>query len=125
MNDIAQKQEHVVTKQPARQPSVYSPDSVGNRLFAFGVFVLVLFVGCAWFLLTADKEHKTFSLVLGACWVIGVPIFFFIEHTYFFRKWGDTAQYDQFKRLQDQAAKVWAAAIVVLAAFFTQNFPGK
>ena len=125
MNETAPKQDPVSTDKPPRQPPVYSPASVGNRLFAFGVFVLALFVGCAWFLLTAGKEHRSLSLVLGACWVIGVPIFFFIEHTYFFRKWGDPAQYDQFKRLQDQAAKVWAAAIVVLAAFFTQNFPGK
>jgi hypothetical protein len=119
-----EESEPEIIEKPLRQSPIYSPPIIGDRLLGFGVFVLVLFIGCAWFLLTAGKEYKTLSLVLGACWVIGVPIFFFVEHTYFFRKWGDPAQYDQFKRLQDQAAKIWAAAIFVLAAFFAQNFPG-
>lgn len=123
MNDI-QPQTGQSLDKPARQPPIYSPASVGNGLFAFGMVVLALFVGCAWFMLTADDEQKVLALVLGACWVLGVPIFFFIEHVYFFRKWGDPTQYEQFTRLQDQAAKVWAAAIVVLAAFFHRNFPG-
>jgi len=124
VNVIVKKQVEMATAK-TRQPPIYSPAYVGNILFGCGAFVFLLFMGCAWFLLTAGQENKTMSLVLGACWVIGVSIFFFFEHTYCFRKWGDPAQYVQFKRLQDQAAKVWAAAIVVLAAFFTQNFPFK
>lgn len=111
-------------RRPRRQSPIYAPACIGNLLFFFGVIVMALFVVFAWFLLIANKCDKTLTLVLGAFWVIGVPVFFFIEHVYFFRKWGDPDQYDQFKRLQDQAAKIWAASIVVLAAFFQYNFPG-
>jgi len=109
---------------PQKQKPIYKSAVVGNGLFAFGVAIFIAFVFCAWFLLTSGKENKQLSLVLGAAWVVGVPVFFFIEHVYFFRKFGDPGEFDQFKRLQDQAAKVWAAAVVVLAAFYVQAFPG-
>lgn len=110
---------------PRRQSPIYSPDYIGDLMFAFGLTVMMLFVSFAYFLFTATASDKTLALVLSACWVVGVPVFFFIEHVYFFRNWGDPEQYDQFKRLQDQAAKVWAASIVVLAAFFQHTFPGR
>jgi hypothetical protein len=42
--------------------------------------------------------------------VVGLPIYFLIEHVFIFRKYGDPTQYDQFKRVQDLATKIWVAA---------------
>lgn len=112
-------------REPQRQPPIYSPSYIGDLLFVFGIAAMALFVWFAWFLFNATTCDKAVAMVLGACWVVGLPIYFFLEHVYFFRKWGDPTQYDQFKRLQDLAAKVWAGSIVVLAAFFQHTFPGK
>jgi hypothetical protein len=54
---------------------------------------------------------------------VGVPVYFFIEHLFIFRKYGDQNQYEQFTRVQDLAAKIWAAAILVLAACYLNQFP--
>ena len=100
-----------------RQKAIYTSTTVGNGLFVFGIVILILFILNASFLLVAGKDSRALALILCACWVIGVPIFFFIEHAFFFRKWGDVTQFDQFKRLQDQAAKIWAAATRVPQLF--------
>lgn len=105
-------------------PGVYLTPGVGDGLFKFGVAIFFAFLACAVLILVAGKEHPTLSLLLGGVWVISVPIFFFVEHVYFFRKHGDPDQYEQFKRLQDLAAKIWAAAIVILVAFGNHVLPG-
>jgi len=107
----------------SRQPPIYLTPGIGDGLFIFGVVIFFLFLICAYFVLVYGKKYPELSLILGRIWIIFVPIFFFIEHTYFFRKYGDPQQYDQFKRLQDFSAKVWAAAIVILAAYFTHSYP--
>ena len=63
-------------------------------------------------------------MAIEAAWVLGVPIYFFLEHLFIFRSFGNSDQYDQFKRVQDLAAKIWAAVIVVLAACYLKQFPG-
>ncbi|MEI7446387.1 MAG: hypothetical protein WCK28_15970 [Burkholderiales bacterium] len=107
-----------------RQKPVYTNPNVGNGLLIFGAVVFVAFIYCAWRLATGEA-NKPIARVIGAAWVVSVPVFFFVEHIYFFRKYGDPAQFDQFKRLQDLAAKIWAAAAVVLGAFAVHGFPGK
>lgn len=67
--------------------------------------------------------HPIAAITLGAVWVVGVPLFFFYEYVVLFRNFGGASQYDQFKRVQELSSKVWAGAIVVLAAFFAQTFP--
>ena len=106
-------------------PDIYQGDNakIGNYLLAFGVVMFLAFVGCAAFLLLGHKSYPTLSLVLGAAWVVLVPVYFFFEHIIFFRKYGTQDQYEQFKRVQDLAAKIWAAAILVLAAFYADTFP--
>ncbi|WP_143694815.1 hypothetical protein [Variovorax sp. JS1663] len=108
------------TKQRARSQSS-DPPEIGNRVFMVGVFFFVFFLGCAGFMLEAGREYKTHALVVSSLWVIGVPIFFFCEHAFIYRKWGDPAEFDQFKRLQDTAAKIWAAAVLVLAALLAHG----
>ena len=103
-------------------PDIYK-DGVGNGIFLFGVVMFLVFIASAYTIAEYRTTHPLAAISLGAVWVVGVPEFFFIEHVVLFRKYGDPSQYDQFKRLQELAAKVWAGAIVVLAAVFAQTFP--
>ena len=96
---------------------------VGNFLLGFGLLAFVLFIFSAAYLWSHQKDHPTRSIVIGAIWVLGVPVYFFLEHLFIFRCFGNPDQYDQFKRLQDLAAKIWAAVIVVLAACYLKQFP--
>ena len=99
------------------------PKGVGYAIFAAGVLAFLLFIVSA---IAVAKYRISFpnrTIGLGAIWVVGVPLFFFFEHAVLFRKFGDQTQYEQFKRLQDLAAKIWAGAVLVLAALFTQTFP--
>lgn len=102
--------------------NIYLDEKVGNRILWFGIVIFALFVACAAFILLGG-QHRKLSIVLGAAWVVFVPIYFFFEHVFLFRKFGDPTQYDQFKRVQDLAAKIWAAAILVMAAFYAETFP--
>ena len=84
----------------------------------FGVFLASVYM------IVEHREcYPVATIALGSVWVVGVPLFFFFEHVVLFRKYGDSSQYDQFKRLQELAGKIWAGAIVVLAAFFAETFP--
>lgn len=103
--------------------NIYLDEKVGNRILWFGIVIFALFVACAAFILFGYEQYRKLSIVLGAAWVVGVPIYFFFEHVFLFRKFGDLTQYDQFKRVQDLAAKIWAAAILVMAAFYAETFP--
>ena len=103
-------------------PDVYR-NGVGNVVFLFGIVMFAVFIASAFMIAEQRTTHPLAAITLGAIWVIGVPLFFFFEHVVLFRKYGDPNQYDQFKRLQELAGKVWSGAIVVLAAFFAQTFP--
>jgi hypothetical protein len=103
--------------------NIYLNENVGNGILWFGTVAFALFVVCAAFILFGHEQHRKLSIVLGAAWVVLVPIYFFFEHVYLFRKFGDPTQYDQFKRVQDLAAKIWAAAVLVMAAFYAETFP--
>jgi hypothetical protein len=111
---------------PERPPALTSiyRKPWGNRIFAFGVFVFLLFIAFAAFMLFCQKDYPNLSILLGAGWVVFVPVYFLMEHLFFFRNFGRRSQYDQFKRVQDLAAKIWAAAVVVLAAIYAHKFPG-
>ncbi len=103
-------------------PDIYQ-GRVGNVLFCFGVVMFSVFIASVYMIAEHRTSHPLAAISLGGVWVVGVPIFFFIEHVVLFRRYGDPSQYDQFKRLQELAGKIWAGAIVVLAAFFAQTFP--
>jgi hypothetical protein len=108
------------TKSEPALPNVYK-GKVGNALFFFGVVMFLVFLGSAYMIAEHRTSYPVASIALGAVWIVGVPVFFFIEHVVLFREFGEPSQYEQFKRLQDLAGKVWAGAIVALAAFFTQS----
>ncbi len=99
-------------------PNVFR-GNVGNVIFSVGVLMFAAFIGSAYLLAAHRATYPVASVVLSAIWVVGVPLYFFFEHVYLFRKYGEPSQYEQFKHLQELAGKVWAGAIVVLAAFFT------
>ncbi len=101
-------------------PNVYK-GGVGNWLFFFGSVMFLVFLGSAYMIAVHHESYPIASIAVGAVWIVGVPVFFFIEHVVLFRKYGNPRQYEQFMRLQDLAGKIWAGAIVVLAAFFTQT----
>ena len=104
---------------------LYSNPRVGDAVLGFGILMFLLFLGCAGFLLFGADAYKRTALIIGLIWVVGVPVYFFIEHVMIFRVWGDHSQYEQFKRVQDLATKIWAAAIVVLSACYSANFSDK
>jgi hypothetical protein len=89
---------------------------IGNFLMLSGSLALFLFAVTAIFLYFGHEEYPGWSLLAAAAWTIVVPIYFFIEHEYIFLNHGNALQYDQFKRVQDLAAKIWAGAIAVLGA---------
>jgi hypothetical protein len=103
-------------------PDIYE-NKFGVRVFAFGALMFILFVACAAFILFGHKDYPRWSIILGATWVVGVPIFFLVEHVFLFKRYGDLSQYEQFKRVQDLSAKIWATAILVLAACYAEQFP--
>jgi len=105
-------------------PSIYR-GSVGNIIFVFGIIMFAIFVASAYMLATMRTEYPIGSIALAAIWVVGVPIYFFFEHIVLFRKYGDHSQYEQFKRVQELASKIWAGAIVVLTASFTSGLFAK
>jgi hypothetical protein len=78
--------------------------------------VVCFFCFCAWYIIYHHKDHPVWSLCIAAAWTVLVPAYFFIEHEFFFFYWGDPDEYEQFKRVQDLAAKIWAGAIAVLGA---------
>jgi hypothetical protein len=110
------------TENKAALPDIYR-GGVGNAIFCFGVVMFLVFVVSAYVIAEYRATKPVAAISLGAIWVVGVPVFFFLEHVVLFRRYGDPSQYDQFKRLQELGGKVWAGAIVVLAAFFAQTFP--
>jgi hypothetical protein len=105
---------------PQRATDIYLA-GVGCWILSFGVVMFLAFICCAILMWFVDKD-PTWPLWLGAAWVVLVPVYFFFEHLFFFRWWGYPDRVEEFKRVQDLAAKVWAAAIIVLAAFYHQ-FP--
>ena len=89
---------------------------LGTRLMFSVILALVLFGVTAIFLYCGHEKYSGLSLLAGAAWTIAVPIYFFYEHEYIFFYNGDPSQYDQFKRVQDLAAKIWVGALTVLGA---------
>jgi hypothetical protein len=98
-------------------PSIYTKKWVQVLVVAFGIASFLFLGWCALFIWQHHEDHnKTCSFILGAIWVIGIPLWFLFEHSFLFGRYGETAQFDQFKRVQDLASKVWAAGVVILAA---------
>ena len=88
----------------------------GKRLIIFGLLALGFFIVTAVALYWGHERYPVWSFAAGAAWTIAVPIYFFYEHEFIFFRYGNTSQYDQFKRVQDLAAKIWAGGIAVLGA---------
>jgi hypothetical protein len=105
-------------------PDIYTEPKVGSRVFRFGMFMFLLFIACATFMFLYQKDYPNLSVILSAVWIVLVSVYFYMEHIFIFRPYGNPEQYDQFKRVQDLAAKIWAAAVLVLAAFYAHKFPG-
>jgi hypothetical protein len=100
---------------------------VGNILMGFGIVVFLLFLATTFYIYHCRESGSACGInpvVLGGLWVIGPPVWFFLEHVYIFRIWGDPDQYEQFKRLQDLAGKIWAGVIIFLVALYAGQFPG-
>jgi hypothetical protein len=106
-------------------PNIYKSKAIGNCLMLFGVAAFVFFIFCAQYIYQHREGDRTCSFILGALWVVGSPAWFFVEHFFFFKRYGDPAQYEQFKRAQELASKIWAGGILVLAAAWSggDNFP--
>jgi len=95
--------------------SVYARSWIGWALSFCGLIALAFFGYSAYFLYFYHQQHPIRSFFFNAAWVIGVPVYFFFEHEVLFYYWGTPLQYDQFKRVQDLAAKIWVGALAVLA----------
>jgi hypothetical protein len=90
----------------------------------FGIAMFTVFLLCVWYVYGhRGEEYNLHALLIGGFWVVGPPVWFLIEHFFLFRYFGDSSQYDQFKRVQELASKIWAGAVIVLTAIYTDSFP--
>lgn len=106
-------------------PDIYQNKDIGYGLMIFGITAFAFFIFCAWFIyIHRADNYRAYALILAAIWIVGSPTWFFIEHFYFFKNYGDPTQYEQFKRGQELAAKIWAGGILVLAAIWSNTIPG-
>ena len=94
-------------------PSCYSalPCSLSFS-FAFGTFTAIVV-----------RSITYTPCLIGGLWVVGPPVWFLIERFFLFRYFGDSSQYDQFNRVQELASKIWAGAVIMLTAIYTDSFP--
>jgi hypothetical protein len=102
--------------------SVYSYSPIGWLLMVIGAGFLYLFYRAAEFLYYHHHDRPFLSLALAAAWTVGVPVYFYLEHEFAFFYGGDPTQYEQFKRVQDLAAKIWAGALAVFGAILTDKW---
>jgi hypothetical protein len=77
-----------------------------------------------WFIargkLVTEGNYGWISELIGALWVLGPPLWFYFEQVHYFPRHGNPdADLGQLKVHQDTLARLWVAAIVVLAAMFT------
>jgi hypothetical protein len=105
-------------------PNIYSNKCVGNAIMLFGIAMFTVFLLCVWYVYGhRGEEYNLHALLIGGLWVVGPPVWFLIEHFFLFRYFGDSSQYDQFNRVQELASKIWAGAVIVLTAIYTDSFP--
>lgn len=70
--------------------------------------------------------HKTRKEILYAIWVLGPPIWFFIEYFYLFRQHGKPECIETFRYGQELASRIWLALVAVLGfLFFGKELLGK
>lgn len=73
-----------------------------------------------------STAHKTCKEILYAIWVLGPPIWFFIEYFYLFRQHGKPGCIETFKYGQELASRIWLALVAVLGVlFFSKELLGK
>jgi hypothetical protein len=85
--------------EPSQLRNIYKSKHIGNALMVFGISIFILFLISAWFVYTyRGEEYRAYVVCIGTAWVIGPPVYFFIEHFFLFKRFGDHTQYDQFKR---------------------------
>jgi hypothetical protein len=65
-----------------------------------------------------DRSRRVLFL---AIWVIGPPVWFWIEYFYLFRVWGKADKFDEFKHGQDLSAKIWLGIVALLTADLIQS----
>ncbi len=96
-------------------PNIYRNKVVSNCIMLFGIAALAFLIYSAHYIYKNKDSHHAGSFILASVWTVGSPAWFFIEHFILFKHFGDPAQYDQFKRGQDLASKIWAGGIGILA----------
>jgi hypothetical protein len=104
--------------------SVYRDPNKGWWRLFWGAVLLVLWAIAAYFLYQYHTDYPDLSFGAAAVWTIGVPIYFFWEDQFYFAEHGNPAEYERFKRIQDLAAKIWAAAVAVLGAIIALKVTG-
>ncbi|GAA0852822.1 hypothetical protein [Aliiglaciecola litoralis] len=105
-------------------PYIYSNRFLGRGLMIFGAAVFIGFFCCAvWLNAHRGAEHKDMAYMIGTFWVIGPPVWFFIEYFFIFRRFGNPQAKEELKRGQELASKIWAGVIIILTAIFTDTFP--
>jgi hypothetical protein len=87
-------------------------------VIGFALSVTYIMLGTKW------ACYASVSKLLGAVWVLGPPVWFWLEHNYYFpNNASPGAKLEDLKAEQEIAAKIWAAFVVILAALFTGSFP--
>jgi hypothetical protein len=70
--------------------------------------------------LPADSS-KTLRGVIVAAWVIGPPIYFFIEWVFLYKE-SDEYPLEKFKYSQELARNIWLAVTAILVALYFNGF---
>jgi len=107
--------------------SLYGDEPFPHAFIFAGIFFLG-FIASFWFIKKSDNANaraQTISQILLFLWVVGPPVWFFIEYFFYFPAYGNPAAgFEKLKSAQDVTAKVWAAFAVALGAMYKKKFPG-
>ena len=102
----------------------------GRALYASAILAGILFIA---FILgsviefyqagnpaTASRCYSTLCVCLAA-WMIGIPLWFWLEYFLVYRRWGAPGTLDQFKHGQQVTGAIWLGAAIVLGGFVVDN----
>ena len=95
----------------------------GSFMNFMAPLVILGYLLSLWFIasgkLVTEGNYALICKLIGALWLLGPPLWFFFEQVHYFPRHGNAdAGFAQLKVHQDALARLWLAAVVVLAALF-------
>ncbi len=72
---------------------------------------------------SAAVHGYTMLHVCLATWMVGVPLWSWLEYSVFYQRWGVPGTLDLFKHRQQVVGAIWLGAAIVLGGFVAENRP--